>query len=151
MLVIAAVVIIVLALAAFVCIPRNHERYDPTVELFTASGSPNVFHVEIADTHEKQATGLMNRNYLADDGGMLFVFSNDETRYFWMENTLIPLDMVFISSDLKVIDIHENATPLSRDIIQSALPCKFVLEVNGGACRDQNIAVGDSVRLELSR
>lgn len=108
-------------------------------------GSRISFNVEIADTPEEQRTGLMNRSSLDDGSGMLFVFDGSEYRTFWMENTLIPLDIIFISSDNEIIDIHKNATPLDRTTITSSGPCKYVLEINGGLCERLSIHDGDTV------
>ncbi|MCK5931465.1 MAG: DUF192 domain-containing protein [Fulvimarina manganoxydans] len=104
--------------------------------------------VEIADTDEERRTGLMFREEMAADHGMLFVF--DETRMvsMWMENTLIPLDMLFIGEDGTIRTIGRNAKPLSRDIISSKEPVRYVLELNGGAAARLGIAVGDKVEHE---
>lgn len=123
----------------------NYPLPTASVMITCRDGSCHVFEVEIADTTEEQATGLMNRTALAANSGMLFVFSDYSAHNFWMDNTLIPLDMIFIDQDGKILNIHENATPLSRDIIRSAGPCKYVLEVNGGVCGYENIRAGDSV------
>ncbi|CAJ38261.1 DUF192 domain-containing protein [Methanocella arvoryzae] len=108
-------------------------------------GRRHTFAVEIADEPDEHARGLMNRTMLDADSGMLFIFEGNEPHSFWMENTLIPLDMIFIDQEGTIINIHENATPLSRDIIESAGPCKYVLEVNGGTCERKNIRAGDSI------
>jgi hypothetical protein len=147
---VAGVAIIVLALIVFTEIPRPRPSYGPTVEMLTQEDSRVLFKVEVADTGENQSRGLMNRTSLPADGGMLFAFDGDDYRYFWMENTLIPLDMVFISGDGIIINIHENATPLSREVIRSGKPCRYVLEVNGGTCRAQGIEIGDKVQLSIA-
>ena len=115
-----------------------------SVMITCSDGSCQIFEVEIADSSEEHATGLMNRTALAANSGMLFIFSDYSAHNFWMDNTLIPLDMIFIDGDGKILNIHENATPLSREIIRSAGPCKYVLEVNGGVCGKENIRTGDS-------
>ena len=111
-------------------------------------GSTNNFSAEVALTPEEQARGLMNRSSLPADAGMLFDFRCTEVRRFWMENTLIPLDMIFIDQNGKIIDIHENATPLSRNTITSSGPCRYVLEINGGICRGANICIGDQMTVQ---
>lgn len=145
----ATVAVIILALATLVLVSQP-DTHLGTVELTGDGGNVTRLNVEIADTPEAHRTGLMNRSSLAGDAGMIFVFSNDERRYFWMENTEIPLDMIFISKDLTIIDIHENATPMSRDTIASSGSCRYVLEVNGGRCKAIGIEVGDHVRLDLN-
>ena len=123
--------------------------YSPTspvsVVVNCDDGRCHTFAVEIADEPDEHATGLMNRTLLDADSGMLFIFEGSEPHSFWMKNTLIPLDMIFIDQEGIIINIHENATPLSRDIIESAGPCKYVLEVNGGTCEKKNIRAGDSM------
>ncbi len=119
------------------------------VDLMIDNGEAMHINVEIADSPDEWRYGLMNRASLPQDAGMLFVFEDDEPRYFWMDNTLIPLDMIFIASDLTIINIHENATPLSRDIIASSGPCRYVLEVNGGLCAANGIDVGDHVDMDI--
>ncbi len=118
------------------------------VKIACSDGNTSEFEVEIADTPEEHTQGLMNRSGLAADSGMLFIFYDDDVRQFWMENTLIPLDMVFIGYDGKIVDIHQNATPLSREVIKSSGPCRYVLEINGGACQARHISVGDLAVIE---
>ena len=124
--------------------------HPPVVDLVNGNGSVLRMDVEIADTPAEQNTGLMNRSSLAEDAGMLFVWDRDVRYDFWMENTLIPLDMIFIASNLTIIDIHENAVPLSTDHISSSLPYRYVLEVNGGLCAADDIDIGDRVALDLT-
>jgi uncharacterized membrane protein (UPF0127 family) len=110
----------------------------------TASG-PHRFAIELALTPEEQAQGLMFRRSLAADAGMLFDFGETRDAAFWMKNTLIPLDMLFIDGDGHVADIHERAVPLSEDPIESKVPVRAVLEVNGGTVGRLGIHVGDVV------
>jgi uncharacterized membrane protein (UPF0127 family) len=143
---IAVVLIIVIALAAFVSMPRKEPAYGPAVEIVTEHGTSTV-QVEVANTPEMREQGLMNRPSLGPEAGMLFVFDDMNMRYFWMENTLIPLDMIFISADGTVVSVRENTTPLSRDLITSVAPCRFVLEVNGGYCREHGVSAGNKVEM----
>ncbi len=87
----------------------------------------------------------MNRTELATDAGMLFVFPGEAERSFWMKNTLIPLDMLFIAKDGTIRHIHENAKPNDLTSISSQQPAMAVLELNGGAVKTMNIQVGDTV------
>jgi uncharacterized membrane protein (UPF0127 family) len=146
---ILGIAIIVLALGALVFVTQQQPSHAPTVDLDCGNGTILRISVEVADTPGEQKHGLMNRTSLPRDAGMLFVFNNDDSRYFWMDNTLIPLDMIFIASNLTIIDIHENAMPLSRDIIASSGPCRYVLEINGGLCAANGINVGDRVAMDL--
>ena len=93
----------------------------PTATVHTARGPVRV-RLEVALTPEAQERGLMYRTALADDQGMLFVFPHDADHSFWMKNTLIPLDMVFITADGRVAGVHANATPLSTAPISVGHP-----------------------------
>jgi uncharacterized membrane protein (UPF0127 family) len=114
----------------------------------TAKG-PQRFSIEIAATPQQQEQGLMFRREMAADAGMLFIFPQVKTAEFWMHNTLIPLDMIFIGADGHVADIHERAVPLSDAVISSRVPVRAVLEVNGGTVDRLGIKVGDLVRYPL--
>ncbi len=145
----AIVAVIIMAVAMLVFLPQHRAIVAETAELIASDGNVTRLDLEIADTPEEHRTGLMNRSSLAGDAGMLFVFDDDRIRYFWMDNTLISLDMIFISKDLTIIDIHDNATPLSQEIIASSGSCRYVLEVNGGMCNATGIDVGDRVNLSI--
>ncbi len=135
---------LLLVLAALVATPAGAAALEP-LELMTASGA-HEFKVEIAKDDETRALGLMNRMYMAPDRGMLFEFDRDEPVTFWMKNTYIPLDMIFISPAGVVTNIVANAEPLSERIIPSGPPCIAVLEVNGGVAASIGLRVGDKVR-----
>ena len=111
----------------------------------TKNNGPIVFNVEIAATESERNKGLMNRTSLAEDSGMLFVWEDVEQRDFWMKNTLIPLDMVFLAEDGTIHHIHHMAKPLDLTRISSERPSKAVLEVNGGLTDLLGIAEGDKV------
>jgi uncharacterized membrane protein (UPF0127 family) len=109
-------------------------------------GSKVDFTVELALTPKDQERGLMNRTELADDAGMLFVFPGPEAEHpFWMKNTLIPLDMIFIRKDGTIHHIHENAVPNDLTSISSNGPVGAVLEVKGGTAKRLGIKAGDKV------
>jgi uncharacterized protein len=110
----------------------------------TAQG-PRRFAVEMALSPQQQEQGLMFRQSMAADAGMLFVFPGTQPTTFWMKNTLIPLDMVFIAADGRVADIHERAVPLSEATIPSKVPVHAVLELNGGTVARLGIKDGDLV------
>jgi uncharacterized protein len=103
------------------------------------------FAVELALTPEEQARGLMFRRELPEGQGMLFDFGADGVREFWMKNTYIPLDMIFIRSDGSIAKIAENTVPLSEARVSSDRPVRGVLEVIGGTTRKLGISVGDRV------
>jgi len=101
--------------------------------------------IEVAATPAERERGLMYRSSLADGRGMLFVFDEDRNHSFWMKNTLIPLDMLFIARDGTVVGIHANATPLSTANIAVGKPSRYVLEVPGGWAARHGIAAGTQV------
>jgi uncharacterized membrane protein (UPF0127 family) len=112
--------------------------------LHTAKGD-FAFNVEIADDGAERAQGLMFRDHLAADAGMLFDYGREQLASFWMQNTLIPLDMIFIGADGVVKNIHVNARPLDTTSIPSGVPVRFVLEIPGGRSVEIGLAIGDHV------
>lgn len=116
-----------------------------TVTILGQAGK-TVFQIEVADTPEKSARGLMFRETLADDAGMLFFFDPPRRVSFWMRNTLIPLDMIFIDARGVVRQIHENAIPHDETGIASDGPVRAVLEINGGYARSLGIKEGALVQ-----
>ena len=115
-----------------------------TLEIASKSGV-HVFSVEIADNDAERAKGLMYRKELPEGQGMLFDFHREQEVSFWMQNTYIPLDMVFIRADGRILRIAENTEPLSTKLIPSGGPVRAVLEVIGGTTRKLGIAPGDRV------
>ena len=112
--------------------------------LATVSG-PRVFHVEIAATEAQREQGLMYRSMMAADAGMVFLYDHPQQVAFWMKNTVIPLDMIFIGGDGHIVSIHERAVPFSEEAIASGSDAQDVLEVNGGTVARLGIRVGDLV------
>jgi uncharacterized protein len=115
-----------------------------TLEIASKSGV-HVFSVEIADNDAERAKGLMYRKELPEGQGMLFDFHREQEVSFWMQNTYVPLDMVFIRADGRILRIAENTEPLSTKLIPSGGPVRAVLEVIGGTTRKLGIAPGDRV------
>ena len=115
-----------------------------TLEIASKSGV-HVFSVEIADNDAERAKGLMYRKELPEGQGMLFDFHREQEVSFWMQNTYIPLDMVFIRADGRILRIAENTEPLSTRLVPSGGPVRAVLEVIGGTTRKLGIAPGDRV------
>ena len=111
----------------------------------------NKINVEIADEPQEQSLGLMRRQSLGENNGMLFIFDNEQIRNFWMKNTLMPLDMLFISKDLVIVDIIE-AEPCKEDpcgIYSGKEAAKYVLELNKGYSVRKDINKGDKLVLKL--
>jgi uncharacterized protein len=112
----------------------------------TSGGKSRAFTVEIAATSQQQAKGMMFRTELADDRGMLFPFDETRMASFWMKNTMIPLDIIFIRSDGTIENIAENAVPQSTDQVRATGPVTAVLELRGGLTGELGISAGDRIR-----
>lgn len=117
------------------------------VETLTAlaGGKEHVFQVEIADTDEERALGLMFRETMAADHGMLFIFPEAGERYFWMKNTPLPLDIIFASENGEVVHVAANTTPFSERIIPSNGAAKYVLELNAGTAKRIGLKPGSTL------
>ncbi|MEP4380805.1 MAG: DUF192 domain-containing protein [Alphaproteobacteria bacterium] len=115
-----------------------------TLKIETVEAVHN-FEIEIATNDEQRARGLMFRNEMAPDAGMLFIYRRDRVLSMWMANTYLPLDMLFIASDGRIVRIAENTIPLSRTTISSRKRARAVLELNAGTARRLGINVGDRV------
>jgi uncharacterized membrane protein (UPF0127 family) len=120
----------------------------PRVVVETAAGARHAVGVEIARTDLQRAKGLMDRRELADDAGMLFLFDETSDHSFWMKNTLIPLDMIFIDEEGRIVGVVERAEPRTLTQRSVGKPSRYVLEVNGGWTRARGVRAGDRVRFE---
>jgi uncharacterized membrane protein (UPF0127 family) len=136
-----------LALAA-VPLPVPAQEALEKLEVVTSAGT-YPFSVEVMRTPEQLAQGLMFRRYMPDDRGMLFDFKTEQPVQFWMKNTYLPLDMIFISKAGKIVSIAENAEPLSEKLIASGAPALGVLEVNAGTAARIHAKPGDTVRASI--
>lgn len=108
----------------------------------------NCFEVELAKSSLEKTKGLMFRKSMQDNKGMLFLFDREEKHSFWMKNTLIPLDIIWISDSNKVVFINKNTQPCKQFFCPSITPlvgAKYVLEINGGLAEKYMIKVGDMV------
>jgi uncharacterized membrane protein (UPF0127 family) len=123
-----------------------------------AAGEPQVvlngerFTVELAETQEKQALGLMFREHMEDDHGMLFIFPNEAMRSFWMKNCRIPLDIFYFNAELELVSVAENAQPCRTARCPgypSEGPAQFVLELNAGKAAELGVRKGDKLTLHL--
>lgn len=109
------------------------------------SAGPRRFRVEVAATPQEQQRGLMFRTQMGPDEGMIFPLAQVRMASFWMRNTVIPLDIIFIGPDNKIINIAANTVPYSESPVPSEAPAKAVLELNGGRAAELGIAPGDLV------
>jgi hypothetical protein len=136
-------VLIAIAVCLF-AMPRVEAAEVQSLEIVSKSGV-HVFAVEMATTEQERETGLMYRKELAEGRGMLFDFTPQQHVSMWMKNTFIPLDMIFIRADGRILRIAENTEPQSEKIISSGGLSKGVLEVIGGTARKYGIEPGDKV------
>ncbi|WOD42702.1 DUF192 domain-containing protein [Hwangdonia lutea] len=111
----------------------------------TTDSTKVVIDIEIADTDYEIQTGLMYRNSMQNNQGMLFVFDDVTERSFYMKNTKIPLDLIFIDGNHTIVSFQKNAKPFDESSLPSNAPAKFVLEINAGLVDTWNLSVGDSI------
>ncbi|MCP3141338.1 DUF192 domain-containing protein [Pyxidicoccus sp. QH1ED-7-1] len=123
-------------------LPRGYVR------LKDAFGGVHRVEVEVAATQDARTRGLMWRTELAAGKGMLFLFPRQDVQGFWMRNTLIPLDMLFISSDLRIVGVVSRAEPKSLESRSVGLPSQYVLEVPGGWTEKVGVKKGSTVEFE---
>ena len=146
----AVVFILVLTFLLIVYSPRDVKASKLS---FISETKNKQITVEIADSPMERAIGLMNRDSLDENSGMIFVFNNEGIRSFWMMDTLKPLDMIFVSQDLEIVHIHHNVQPCVDDpckTYSSIKPAKYVVEVNGGFAEEHGIKIGDKIFLILA-
>ena len=148
----ASALFLLIALAAAGCRPvepvpaTQSSAVAPTLALSIAtSGGARLFQVEVARTEAEQAKGLMYRTSLAPDAGMLFLFDPPRPASFWMKNTYIPLDMLFIRADGTIARVAANTTPHSLEPVGVGEDVAAVLEIAGGRAAQLGIAEGDTV------
>lgn len=143
----ATVIFLAIALTA----AETPRALDEAALIIEASGGRFEFQVELAKTPAERARGLMFRESLADDHGMLFDFGRPQMVAMWMRNTLIPLDILFIRSDGRISRIARDAQPLSDRILESGEPVRAVLELRGGLTAERGIEPGDRIVHPLFR
>ena len=102
--------------------------------------------IEIADNEAETTQGLMYRRSMPDSCGMVFIFPDSQPRSFWMKNTYLPLDILFLDESKKIVTIQANRTPFSEEAIPSFENAKYVLEVNAGYCKRKSVEKGDLVK-----
>ena len=107
--------------------------------------------IEIADNDQKTAQGLMYRSSMPQNAGMLFLMPREDIQGFWMRNTYIPLDMIFVNSMMEIVTIHRNTTPMKENSYVSTAPALYVVEVNAGFCLKNNINKGDKIEFTRNK
>lgn len=129
---------------------QNHQVYqfkkDGEVTFQKSTGEfISKIDVEFADNDQKRTQGLMYRTKMDEDQGMLFIFPNQSMQSFWMLNTVLSLDMIFVNSDLKIVTIHKNTEPYTTESYPSTEPAQYVIETLAGYTDKYQIEVGDKV------
>ena len=150
-------IIVLIAVAIFFIVNNFINNDEPEVKYYTfkkegeltftdSLGNTKIkIDLEIADNEYERQLGLMNRKSMEENQGMLFIFQYERLQSFWMRNTLIPLDMMFVNKDNKIITIHKNTKTLSAQSYPSTAPAIYVVEVVGGFTDKYNIVIGDKI------
>jgi uncharacterized membrane protein (UPF0127 family) len=129
--------------------PEISFRHDADVAVIRGENDTLArFKTEIADDYYERETGLMYRKQMKDDRAMLFVFPDEQVRYFYMKNTYIPLDIIYADGKMRIVSIAHNAVPLDETPLSSVKEAKYVLEIKGGLCERLGIAEGDRLNLK---
>lgn len=126
---------------------RKDIKFKNNNELLIKSKIPVRYKIKIADTYASREKGLMFVKEMPANEGMIFIYENVSLRRMWMKNTYIPLDMLFVSEDLKIVHIHEGAKPEDETIISSLVPVKYTIELNAGEVAKKNIKIGDKIEI----
>jgi uncharacterized membrane protein (UPF0127 family) len=114
--------------------------------IYTAGNTRNInLDIEVADKEQERMKGLMDRFSLPDNAGMLFIFERDEPRSFWMKNTYISLDIIYINSNKEIVSIQKYTQPRTTSSIPSEKPAMYVLEVNAGFADKYGLKPGDKI------
>src|ERR1035437_645064 len=155
--------IVILAVILFLVIdPFSKKESTDTEYMFKKDGeltftdslnnTKTKIEIQIANSDFDRELGLMFRKQMEENRGMLFIFPEEARQSFWMRNTLISLDMIFVNALNKIVTIHRNTQTLSDQSYPSTAPAKYVIEVNGGYCTKHNINEGDKINyIELTR
>ena len=133
--------------------PQSNRQLEYTADVqFLRTDQTIISKIEaaVADTDELRSAGLMDVTTLPENAGMIFLFDNNRTRSFWMANTPLSLDILFVNSDMEIVRIHRNTTPYSQDPIESERPAKYVIEVNAGYTVRNDITEGHIVEFSIS-
>ena len=122
-----------------------HFTKEGQLTIIKANATNVLLDIEIADTEFDIQTGLMYRNTMQAKQGMLFIFEDESERYFYMKNTKIPLDLIYINADKNIVSFQKNAKPFDETSLPSNAPAKYVLEINAGLIDTWHLSVGDRI------
>lgn len=148
--------IIISMLFSFTSCKEDKKVVTPIKIEFKKEGELSLFHsktdslitsfdIEIADTDYETQTGLMHRHTMEENRGMLFIFPDMRVRSFYMKNTYIPLDIIYLDKENVIVSIQKNAKPLDETSLPSGIPAQFVLEINAGLSEKWLIKIGDKM------
>ncbi len=130
--------------------PGIQFKKEGTLCFFNSKGDTlSNIDIELADTENKRMQGLMYRKSMEEHQGMLFVFTIEEPQSFWMKNTIISLDIIFVNMNRQIVKIQKNATPFTTDPRPSVLPALYVVEVNAGFTDKYSIKEGDKINWNI--
>lgn len=151
----AAILILLLVVSYFLFFQKSYKEPQWVKEgevTFISATTREVISridVEVASTHAERMKGLMYRSSMDYDKGMLFLFEKEEVQSFWMKNTILPLDIIFIDSRGVINTIYTNTTPYSEKSLPSKKPSRYVVEVNAGYCKNHGIKEGDLIEYKI--
>lgn len=121
-------------------------KKEATLSIYNPTGAlKTTLDIEIADTPYERETGLMYRDSMAKQHGMLFIFKNESQRFFYMKNTKIPLDIIYIGTNKSIVSVKNNAKPYDETSLPSEQPAQYVLELNAGLYQSLGLQIGDTV------
>lgn len=149
----AAKILLLLALAVLAAGCVSAPQSPATQVIVSTPAGQEIVDAELADEPAEWAKGLMNRTSLAEGHGMLFVFPDERRRSFWMKDTLIPLDIIFVSGSFEIVDIA-TLQPCAADpcpAYASKSPARYVLEVNAGFAEANSITIGERIAISIRR
>lgn len=121
--------------------------YQNSQVIFLSPQKSHSFRVEVVEDEVSRAQGLMYRRELPKDAGMLFVFEQEKDLSFWMKNTYIPLDIIFINNELNIVKIHRMTKPFSEESLPSEKKARYVVEINGGLSDQLGIKEGQKIKI----
>ena len=125
-------------------------KEEGTLQFVDAQGKAlRSIRIEIADDEAQRTQGMMFRKSIPNDTGMLFIFPDESPRSFWMKNTYVPLDIIFVATDKTIVNIHENTPTLTEQRFESTAPAKYVVEVAGGFSKAYGIKAGDKIDFKV--
>ncbi len=150
------VILLVFAIVLVSCKTESKQALKTETISFTKEGELTVmstetdsikanFDIEIAETEYETQTGLMYRKSMKEDRGMLFIQPTESLQYFYMKNTEISLDIIYINSGMKIVSFQKNAEPFNENTLPSNAPAKYVFEINAGLSEQLGLQVGDSI------